>query len=154
MRALEPIVRKDPESWLSEIESWLEDDNKWVNRAGATVLGRLPMKYSNLTERCLSMLPPLFSNTDKDVQRAVSFAIRLSARGDIPAVRSFLEKHIPPQDSSATWVLCDVVRSMTKKFLPEFTSLVKNYQTWASDPTLNPKDLKSINSAIRILERS
>ena len=48
MDALEPVVRKQPEVWLSEIEPWLSDENMWVRRAGITVAGRLPMKQSSL----------------------------------------------------------------------------------------------------------
>ena len=32
IRALEPIVRKDPENWLPMLEPWLVDENKWVRR--------------------------------------------------------------------------------------------------------------------------
>lgn len=34
MRALEPIVRKDPGNWLPGLERWLTDENKWVRRGG------------------------------------------------------------------------------------------------------------------------
>jgi len=154
MRALEPIVRKDPEIWLPEMKSWLEDKNKWIQRAGATVIGRLPMKRSDLTETCLKMLPPFLNSPERDVQRAVSFAIRLAARGEIKPVIAFLDCQVPPGDPAATWVLCDVIRSMTKRFLPEFKSLLPKYQAWAADPALNPKDLRSIESTIKFLKNA
>ena len=34
MSALEPIVRRKPEQWLSAMEAWLADENKWVRRVG------------------------------------------------------------------------------------------------------------------------
>ena len=39
MDSLEPIVRKEPEQWLSAMEPWLRDENKWVRRTGVTVVG-------------------------------------------------------------------------------------------------------------------
>jgi hypothetical protein len=154
MRAVEPIVRKDPERWLPAMEDWLDDENKWMQRAGVTVVGRLPMKCPSYTNRCLALIARLLSAQDNDVRRAVSFAIRLSARGEITPVRDFLEQRVPPQDPAATWVLCDAVRSMTKAFLPEFLSLLPAFEAWAADPSLSPKDRRSVESALKALRKA
>jgi 3-methyladenine DNA glycosylase AlkD len=151
MNALEPIVRKDPGNWLQAMDSWLADENKWVRRAGVTVVGRLPMKRSEYTERCLDMIELLLLDQETDVKRAVSFAIRISARGSVEAVRDFLTRHVPPKDPAATWVLCDVIRSMTKRTLPELISLLPQYEQWAANPALSGKDRRSVESAVRIL---
>lgn len=74
MDALEPIVRKEPEHWLHAMEPWLVDENKWVRRAAAIVVGRLPMKKPAYTARCLSMLERLLYDEEADVRKAVSFA--------------------------------------------------------------------------------
>ena len=134
MRALEPIVRKDPENWLPMLEPWLVDENKWVRRAGVTAVGRLTMKHAAYTSRCLEMAEMLLNDKEMDVKRATSFAVRLSTRGEIAETRKFLERQVPPTNPAATWVLCDIIRSMTKKFLPEFKSLLPKYEQWAADP--------------------
>jgi 3-methyladenine DNA glycosylase AlkD len=154
MRALEPIVRKDPETWLPVLEPWLVDDNKWVRRAGITAAGRLPMKHPNYTAHSLEMAGRLLNDEEMDVKRAVSFAIRLSTRGEIAETRKFMEQHIPPTSPTAAWVLCDVIRSMTKKFLPEFAYLLPKYRQWVDNPQLSAKDRRSIESAIKKLENA
>lgn len=154
MRALEPIVRKDPANWLPALEPWLTDENKWVRRAGVTAVGRLVMKHAAYTALCLEMAGSLLNDDEMDVKRATSFAIRLSTRGDISETRNFLAGQVPPQNPAATWVLCDVIRSMTKKFLPVFKPLQHQFENWAADPKLTPKDRRSIESAINILQKS
>ncbi len=154
MRALEPIVRKDPDTWLPALNPWLIYENKWVRRAGITAVGRLAMKYPEYTARCLEMAEALLLDMELDVKRAVSFAIRLSARGDIAEVRDFLEKQVPPQDPVATWVLCDVIRSMTKSFLPALGSLIPIYEAWAANPNLSAKDRRSVESALKSLSKA
>jgi 3-methyladenine DNA glycosylase AlkD len=154
MRALEPIIRKDPENWLPALVPWLNDDNKWLRRAGVTTIGRLTMKHPTYTAQCLQMTEQLLNDEEMDVKRAVSFAIRLSARGEIKETRKFLGKQVPPSNPTATWVLCDAIRSMTKKFLPEFFPLLPKYQQWATDPQLSSKDQRSIESAIKTLEKA
>jgi 3-methyladenine DNA glycosylase AlkD len=151
MSALEPIVRKEPETWLPAIEPWLADENKWVRRAGITVVGRLAMKYPAYTVRCLELAERLLLDEEVDVKKAVSFAIRLAARGEMEPVRDFLARHVPPKDPAATWVLCDSIRSMTKKFLPEFASLLPMYEQWAADPAVSAQDRRSIESAVKTL---
>ncbi len=154
MRALEPIVRKDPDKWLPALDPWLVDKNKWVRRAGITAVGRLAMKHPQYTTRCLALAEGLLFDEELDVKRAVSFAIRLSARGDVVEVSKFLEKQVPPKNAMATWVLCDVIRSMTKSFLPEFVVLVPKYEAWAADPNLSKKDLRSVGSALKMLHKA
>jgi hypothetical protein len=154
MDALEPIVRKEPEKWLEAMEPWLEDENKWLRRAGVTVIGRLAMKHPAYTSRCLKMTERLLWDEDMDVKRAVSFAIRISVRGEVEPVYEFMKRHVPPENPSATWALCDVIRSMGKAFLSEFIPLLPLYESWAATPTLNTKDRKSIESAIKALQRA
>lgn len=154
MRALEPIVRQDPESWLPALEPWLADENKWLRRAGVTVAGRLPMKHLEYSERCLALSERLLLDPETDVKRAVSFAIRLTARGSVPAVRDFLARHVPPADPAAAWVLCDAIRSMTPSTLPELVSLLPLYQVWAADPALSAQDRRSVESAVKFLQEA
>jgi 3-methyladenine DNA glycosylase AlkD len=153
MSALEPIVRKKPEQWLPAIEPWLADENKWVRRVGVLVVGRLPIKHPAYATRCLELAERLLLDEEADVKKAVSFAIRLVARGEIAPVRDFLARHVPPKDPAATWVLCDAIRSMTKKFLPEFAPLLPLYERWAVNPMLSAKDRRSIESAVNTLRR-
>ena len=151
MDALEPIVRKDPERWLGAVEPWLAGGNKWVRRAGVTVVGRLPMKHPAYTTRCLELTERLLLDEETDVKKAVSFAIRLAARGDVVPVREFLGRHVPPEDPTATWVLCDAIRSMTKRSLPELASLLPLYERWAADQDLSTRDRRSVESAVKAL---
>ena len=154
MGALEPIVRKKPEEWLSVVEPWLEDENKWVRRAGVIVVGRLPMKQPKYAAHCLVLIERLLHDDEVDVKKAVSFAIRLVANGEISPVRDFLARHVPAEDLAATWVLCDAIRSMTKKYLPEFLELLPLYEEWGTDQSLNAKDRRSIDSAIETLKKA
>jgi 3-methyladenine DNA glycosylase AlkD len=152
MNALEPIVRRKPAQWLSALEPWLDDGNKWVRRAGVTVIARLPMKHAAYTVPCLTLTERLLLDEEQDVKRAVSFAIRMAARGDIAPVREFLARQVPPENPAATWVLCDAVRSMAKQFLPQFASLLPRYQQWLADPALSGQDHRSVESAVKILQ--
>jgi len=154
MDAAEPVVRRDPEGWLPTMAAWLEDDSPWVRRAGVTVIGRLPMKQASYTERCLALTERLLWDQEVVVRKAVSFAIRLSARGDVAATRAFLARHVPPADAAATWVLCDAIRSMTKRTLPDLAPLLANYRRWAADPDLGARERRSIESALRTLVRA
>jgi len=153
MYALEPIVRKEPEVWLPALEPWLDDENKWVRRAAVTVAGRLPMKHPAYTARCLGLAERLLLDEETDVKKAVSFAIRLAARGAVVPVRDFLAHHVPPTDPAATWVLCDAIRSMATRLLPEFAPLLPLYEQWAAGPGLSTRDRRSVESAIKTLKK-
>jgi len=154
MDALEPVVRKEPEVWLPRLEPWLADENKWVRRSGVTVIGRLPMKEPAYTERCVELAERLLLDREVDVRRAVSFAFRIAARGEVRPVRDALARHVPPDDPAAAWVLCDVIRSMATKLLPEFIPLLPLYERWAADPALSAQDRRSVDSAVQTLRKA
>jgi len=109
------------------------------------------MKHPAYTARCLELIERLLLAEDIDVKKATSFAIRLAARGEVEPVRELLVRHVPPKDVAATWVLCDAVRSMATKLLPEFAPLLSLYEQWAADPELSAKDRRSVASAVKKL---
>jgi len=149
MSALEPVVRREPAEYLATLEPWVADANKWVRRAAITVIGRLPMKHDMYTERCLRMVEPALGDDDPDVRRALSFAIRMGARGDPKAVSAFIRRQAHRTDPASIWVLCDAIRSMTKKFLPHFRDLLPVYEKWLT--MVGAKSQRSVNSAIKVL---
>jgi 3-methyladenine DNA glycosylase AlkD len=149
---VEPIFRKFPEERLNELNSWLADDNKWVKRVALNVLARLPMKKPDFTKQCLEMITPCLGYDDNDVRRTCSFAIRLSARGNINDVYNYLEDNIGGSNSTKVWIFSDVIKSMTKSFLPTFKPLLPLYEKWRND--LSDKHaLRSIESAIKLLKK-
>jgi 3-methyladenine DNA glycosylase AlkD len=152
MKALEPILRRDPEAWLAPLGQWVVEDNKWVRRAAITAIGRLPMAHAAYTARCVELVSPALGDPDTDVRRALSFAVRASARGDTGPARQFILDHRDRTDADSLWVLCDVVRSMTPAFLPEFVDFLPVYEDWLE--TVAPRARRSVEGAIRVLQRA
>jgi len=150
MRALEPVLRRDPEAWLGRLGAWVIDDSKWVRRAALTAIGRLPMKQAVYTQRCVESLAPALGDSDIDVKRALSFALRVCARGDTAPVRQFILAHQAVRDVHSLWVLCDVVRSMTRTLLPQFAGLLPVYRAWLDQA--EPQARRSVEAAVRLLE--
>lgn len=150
MKALEPVLRRDPGTWLEPIGAWVGDGNKWVRRAALTAIGRLPMARPEVAARCVELVAPALGDPDLDVKRALSFALRVSARGQIEPVKRFLAAQGDVRDANRLWVLCDVIRSMTRTLLPLFADLLPVYRTWLE--TAEPKARRSVEGAIRLLE--
>jgi hypothetical protein len=42
---------------------------------------------------------------------------------------------------------------MTKTFLPEFVSLLPLYEQWAADPALSGQERRSVESAVKKLQK-
>ncbi len=150
MKALEPVLRRDPAGWLERLGAWVTDDNKWVRRAGMTAIGRLPMVQPAHTARCVELVAPALGDPDTDVKRALSFALRICARGEVEPVKRFILAHRHVTDADSLWVLCDLIRSGWKAQLPEFADLLPVYQAWLE--TAEPRARRSVEGAIRLLE--
>jgi hypothetical protein len=81
----------------------------------------------------------------------VSFAIRIGARGQVAPVRDFILAHRDAADPDTIWVLCDVIRSMTRAVLPQFADLLPVYEAWLE--TADARTKRSVESAINTLKR-
>jgi hypothetical protein len=149
MKALEPILRRDPAGWLERLGDWVEDEDKWVRRAALTAIGRLPMVAPEHTARCVDLLAPALGDPDRDVKRALSFALRVTARGDVEPLKQFLRDQQEVTDADSLWVLSDVMRSMTRQFLPQFVDLLPLYQRMLD--TAESKARRSVEAAVRTL---
>ena len=111
------------------------------------LLNLLPIRASLLS-------PRLLLDQEVDVRRAVSFAFRLAGRGETGPVHDALARHVPPKDPAATWVLCDTIRSMATKLLPEFVPLLPQYERWAAAPALDARERRSVESAVKTLRKA
>jgi len=152
MDALGPVVNLKPAAGVASLEPWLVDENRWVRRCAVTALGRVPMKHAEMTRRCLDLSERLLRDQEAEVRKAVSYAIRMSARGEVAAVVGFLARHVPPTGPSGTWILCDVIRSMSRESLPSFAGMLTRYERWAKDASLSAQDRASVESAVEVLK--
>jgi 3-methyladenine DNA glycosylase AlkD len=150
MRAVEPVLRRDPATWLEPTGRWITDANKWVRRAGLTAVGRLAMKQPACAARCVELLAPALGDPDNDVKRALSFGLRVTARADVNPLKAFILAQAGRTDVDSLWVLCDAIRSMTGTLLPQFVDLLPLYRAWLN--TADAGARRSIEGAIRVLE--
>jgi len=110
------------------------------------------MKQSEYAARCVELAAPALGDPDTDVKRGLSFALRLTARGEVEPVKRFIRDHRHVTDADSLWVLCDLIRSGWKAQLPEFVDLLPIYRAWLE--TADPKARRSVEGAIRILEQA
>jgi len=150
IKAVDPVLRRDPDAWLEHFGAWVTGDNKWVRRAGLTAIGRLPMKRAAYAARCVELLAPALGDPDIDVKRALSFGLRLTARGQVEPLKAFIAAQQQVTSADSLWVLCDVIRSMTPELLPQFADLLPVYRSWLE--TADPKARRSVEGAIHTLE--
>jgi hypothetical protein len=150
MKALEPVLRRDPEAWLDRIGAWVQDENKWVRRAGLTAIGRLPMVHPSYAPRCVERLAVALGDSDTDVKRALSFGLRLTARADVAPVKQLIRDRRGAADVDSLWVFCDLVRSLWRPLLPHFRDLLPVYQAWHQTAPAGAR--RSLEAAIRLLE--
>ena len=110
-----------------------EDADQLAMRALEPIVRKAP-------EAWLGALEPWLNDESKWVRRA--------------AVVAFLARQVPPERPEATWVLCDVIRSMANKLLPEFVPLLSLYERWHDDPATSGRDARSVESALKTLRKA
>jgi hypothetical protein len=112
------------------------------------------MKHIAYTGHCLELTERLLFDTDVEVRKAVSFAIRVCAKADPQLACAFLKKQVPATNPAAVWVLCDVIKSMDRKIIAEFAPLLPRYKKWGMASDVSSRDKRSIESAVTVLQAS
>jgi adenylate cyclase len=98
------------------------------------------------------MVAILFS----DVKGSTAMAENLDPEEWVEIMEGAFDVLIEPitrYEGTVARLMGDAIRSMTKKLLPEFVSLLSLYEQWAADPVLSTKDRRSVESAVKTLRR-
>jgi hypothetical protein len=98
----------------------------------------------------VELLAPALGDPDIDVRRALSFGLRVTARAQVGPLKAFIRSQQARADADSLWVLCDVIRSMTRALLPQFVDLLPIYRAWLR--TADPAARRSVKGAVRVLE--
>ena len=73
-------------------------------------------------------------------------------RAEIAPLKAFIQSQQGRTDADSLWVLCDVMRSMTRALLPQFVDLLPIYRTWLE--TAEPGARRSVEGAVRVLSQA
>lgn len=114
LRVVVNLAKQNREEIFLLLKEWANSKNKWIRRlAMATVAPYIRAKPSDV-KPCLEVIEKLMREKDRDVKKAVAWALREISKKNPKAVYEFLQRYIASKDENTKWI----VKEGSKK-LPE-----------------------------------
>ena len=92
LRVLVNLVKQNREEMFSILEEWVYSENKWVRRFAMATVPPLIRAKPEIAETCLKLIEKLMDERDRDVKKAVAWALREISKKNPEAVYNFSTK--------------------------------------------------------------
>ena len=124
LRVIVSLAVQEQKKIFSLMEKWVKSENKWIRRlAVATVPPYIRTKKSD-SKICLNFLEKVMKERDKDVKKAVGWALREISKKDAKSVFDFLKKWAKIEDKNTRWIIKEGIKKLTKDQQDELKSLM------------------------------
>ncbi len=114
LRVIVKLATQNPSEIFGLMAQWVTFENKWVRRLAVATIPPYIRAKSSESKTCLEFLNKVMEESDKDVRKAIGWALREVSKKDGEAVFEFLKKWARSEDKNTKWI----VREGMKK-LPE-----------------------------------
>jgi len=122
VRVVASLAVKNRDDMFSLMHNWIKSENKWARRLAAATLTAYIRKRKEDSGMCLQLLDEMMGEEDKDVKKAIGWALREITKKDSEAVFKFLQKWAK-QDKNARSIVRDGMKKLPKEKQDEIKSL-------------------------------
>lgn len=124
LKAVVNLVVQNKNEMFSLMEEWVKSENKWVRRLAVATIPPYIRAEKTESKVCLQLLDKVMKEEDKDVKKAISWALREITKKDPEAVFNFLQKWAKTKDKNTRWIIKEGMKKLQKEKQEEIKSLL------------------------------
>ncbi|MDI6592040.1 MAG: DNA alkylation repair protein [Patescibacteria group bacterium] len=115
LRVIATLAIQNPREVFSLMEEWLKSDNKWIRRLAIATIPPYIRAKKEESLICLKFLNKVMREEDKDVKKAIGWALREVTKKDPDSVFEFLEKWAKIDDKNTKWIIKEGMKKLSKE---------------------------------------
>ncbi len=124
LRVIVNLAVQNKKETFSLMEQWIKSENKWIRRlAVATIPPYIRTEPEN-SKICLEFLDKVMREEDKDVKKAIGWALREITKKDAEAVFEFLKKWAKIDNKNTRWIIKEGMKKLSKEKQVKLKSLM------------------------------
>ncbi len=124
LKVLVNLAVKDRE-FFSLLEEWVFSENKWIRRLAIATIPPYIRAKRDEAKVCLNLLDKVMEENDKDVKKAVGWALREITKKDAKSVLDFLSKWARVKNKNTQWIIKDGMKKLPKEAQNNLKVLMK-----------------------------
>ncbi|HDD64442.1 MAG TPA: hypothetical protein ENF53_04725 [Thermoprotei archaeon] len=114
LRVIVNLARQNRREVFQLLKEWTSSNNKWVRRRAMASIATYIRAKPDDAEYCLKIVENLMEEEDKNVRKAVAWALREISKRDPEAVYNFLIKYASSQNRNTKWIVRSGSRKLPK----------------------------------------
>ncbi len=117
------LIRED--DIFSMFMEWVKSPKKWVRRIVVATLPSYIRAEKDKAKECLYILEKLMMEKDKDVKKAVSWALREISKKAPYEVFMFLKRWAKVKDKNTVWIIKEGMKKLQEKEKKELKTIIE-----------------------------
>ena len=124
LRVVVNLVIQNQKEMFSLLHEWARSENQWVKRLAIATIPPYIRAKPTESKICLEFLDKVMREDDKDVKKAVGWALREVTKKDPTSVFNFLSKWAKVENKNTKWIIKEGMKKLPKKEQEELKSLM------------------------------
>lgn len=97
------------------MRKWIKSKNKWIRRLAVATIPPYIRAEKTASKVCLELLDEAMREKDKDVKKAIGWALREITKKDPKSVFEFLQKWAKLEDKNTKWIIRNGMKKLAKE---------------------------------------
>jgi len=116
------LVTQNKDEMFSLMEEWIKSKNKWIRRLAVAIITAHIRRAKTESKICLQLLNEVMKEKDRDVKKAVGWALREVTKKDPEAVFEFLQRWAKVKDKNVRSIIKQGMKKLSKEKQEEIKS--------------------------------
>ncbi len=124
LRVVVNLAIQNQREVFSILKRWIHSDNKWIRRLAIATIPPYIRAKKEEAKTCLEILDEVMQERDKDVKKAIGWALREISKKDEQAVFDFLQKWASTYDKNTKQIVKDGMKKLSQERQEKLRSLI------------------------------
>ena len=125
LRVISVLAVENKKEIFSLMKEWVSSENKWLRRLAVATIPPFIRAKKSEAEICLQLLEPVMADKDRDVKKAVGWALREISKKDPESVYNFLTKWAKNKEKNTASIIKDGMKKLPENLQGELLKQLK-----------------------------
>ena len=124
LRVIVNLAVQNQKEIFSLMERWINSENKWLRRLAVATIPPYIRARKTESKICLNFLDKTMHEKDRDVKKAIGWALREITKKDPESIFEFLQRWAKVNDKNTKWIIKEGMKKLPNNEQEKLKSLI------------------------------